>query len=240
MKKSILFAAIGAVTASLLTFSLTAADSGAKDEITKAAAKLADSASYSWHTTVKVPEDSQFKPGPTDGKTEKGGFTLVKTSFNNNDSEMVVKGDKAALSNRDGGWDLASELENAEGPGRFRAMMARNFRAPAAQATEIVAGVKELKKDGDTYSGDLTEEGAKKLLSFRGRQGGDGPTITNPKGTDKFWLKDGALVKYEFHVTGTVSFNGNDFDSDRDTTVEIKDVGATKVEVPEAAKKKLS
>ena len=53
-------------------------------------------------------------------------------------------------------------------------------------------------------------------------------------------VKDGALVKYEFHVTGTVSFNGNDFDSDRDTTVEIKDVGATKVEVPEAAKKKLS
>jgi hypothetical protein len=135
---------------------------------------------------------------------------------------------------------LASELENAEGPGRFRAMMARNFRAPAAQATEILAGVKDLKKEGDSFSGDLTEEGAKKLLSFRGRAGGEGPTVTNPKGSAKFWVKDGTLVKYEFHVTGTISFNGNDFDSDRDTTVEIKDVGATKVEVPEEAKKKLS
>jgi hypothetical protein len=37
-----------------------------------------------------------------------------------------------------------------------------------------------------------------------------------------------------------MNFNGNDIDVDRDTTVEIKDVGATKVEVPEGAKKKLS
>jgi hypothetical protein len=236
MKKTIVFA----VVTSLLSFGLTAADSGPKDQLAKAAAKLGEAPSYSWHTTVKVPEDSQFKPGPTEGKTEKGGFTHVKMSFNNNESEMVLKGDKAALTSRDGGWELASELENAEGPGRFRAMMARNFRAPAAQVTEILSGIKEVKKEGDTYSGDLTEEGAKKLLSFRGRAGGDGPTVTNPKGSAKFWLKDGALVKYEFHVSGTISFNGNDFDSDRATTVEIKDVGATKVDAPEEAKKKLS
>jgi len=236
MKNSMLFGAV----CSLLALTVIAADSGPKDEITKAAAKLADSANYSWHTSVKVPEDSQFKPGPTDGKTEKGGFTHVKISFNDNESQMVIKGDKAVLSGRDGGWELASELENAEGPGRFRAMMARNFRAPAAQVTEIVSGIKDLKKDGDTYSGDLSEEGARKLLTFRARQGGEGPTVTNPKGSAKFWLKDGALVKYEFHVTGAISFNGNDFDSDRTTTVEIKDIGSTKVEVPEEAKKKLS
>ena len=41
-------------------------------------------------------------------------------------------------------------------------------------------------------------------------------------------------------MQGKVSFNGNDRDVDRTTTVEIKDVGTTKVEVPEGAKKKLS
>ena len=56
----------------------------------------------------------------------------------------------------------------------------------------------------------------------------------------KFWLKDGLLTKYEFNVKGTMSFNGNEFDNDRTTTVEIKNVGSTKVEVPEEAKKKLS
>jgi hypothetical protein len=44
----------------------------------------------------------------------------------------------------------------------------------------------------------------------------------------------------KFKVKGTVNFNGNDFESDRTTTVEIKDVGTTKVTVPEEAKKKVS
>jgi len=37
-----------------------------------------------------------------------------------------------------------------------------------------------------------------------------------------------------------MNFNGNDVDIDRTTTVEIKEVGSTKVDVPEEAKKKLS
>ena len=37
-----------------------------------------------------------------------------------------------------------------------------------------------------------------------------------------------------------MNFNGNDVEVDRTTTVEIKDVGITKVSVPEAATKKLS
>ena len=36
-----------------------------------------------------------------------------------------------------------------------------------------------------------------------------------------------------------MSFNGNDVDIDRTTTVAIKDIGTTKVEVPDDAKKKL-
>ena len=116
----------------------------------------------------------------------------------------------------------------------------RNIKTPAVQAADLAAAAKDLKKEGDAYSGDLTEEGAKTLLTFRPRGGGDGPTVSNAKGSVKFWLKDGELSKYEFKVTGKVSFNGNDRDVDRATTVEIKDVGTTKVNVPEEAKKKLS
>lgn len=64
--------------------------------------------------------------------------------------------------------------------------------------------------------------------------------MANPKGNAKFWVKDGVLSKYEFHVEGTVTFNGNDREMNRTTTVEIKDVGTTQVQVPDEAKKKLS
>jgi hypothetical protein len=232
MKKQILCFAI-----MTLATSLFAAE--AKDEVTTAAKKLGEKASYSWRTTVAVPEGTQFRPGPTDGKTEKDGFTHVKWSFGDNTTEIVKKGEKAAFTNRDGDWQSLAEVEGQEGRGRFMVGMVRNLRSPAEQAVEIAAGVKELKKDGDALAGDLTEEEAKNLMRFR-RGGGDGPAISNAKGSAKFWIKDGVLAKYEFKVSGKMDFNGNEIDLDRTTTVEVKDVGTTKVEVPEAAKKKLS
>jgi len=226
---------IGALA--VLAVSLHAADSSPKDTVIAAAKKLGDAASHSWRQTVVVPEGSQFRPGPSDGKTEKDGFTLVSSSFGDNTIQILVKGDKGAVTNQDGAWQGLAEVEQEEGFGRFRAIMARNLKTPAAQAAELAAAAKDLKKDGDAYSSVLTEEGAKELLRFR--RGGDA-TTSNAKGSVKFWLKDGALVKYEFKVSGTVSFGGNDRDVDRTTTIEIKDVGATKVSVPEEAKKKLS
>lgn len=226
-------------TAAFLTASLMAADS-AKDEVIEAAKKLGDEANYSWKSTVVVPEGSQFKPGPTEGQIEKGGFTFFKSSFGDNTTKTVLKGEKGAVTNQEGEWQGLADVEKEEGFGRFRAMFARSFKAPAAQAEELANGTKSLKKEGDTYSGELTEDTAKNLLSFGRRGGANGPSVSNAKGSAKFWIKDGSLTKYEFKVQGTRNFNGNDQEIDRTTTVEIKEVGATKVAVPDEAKKKLS
>jgi len=228
MKKNVLF---GAMT--LIAGSLLAADSSPKDDVIGAAQKLAATANYSWKQTVVVPESAQFKPGPSEGKTEKGGATYVKMStFGDNTMEIAMQGGRAAVTDPDGNWQSLTNMENdAEGPGRFLVGMVRNFQAPAAMATNVVTSVKELKKDGDAYSGDLTDAGAKAQFRFG--------TVTNPKGSAKFWVKDGLLTKFEFKVKGTMSFNGNDIDVDRDTTIEIKDIGTTKVELPADAKKVL-
>ena len=122
----------------------------------------------------------------------------------------------------------------------FLARMVQNYKVPAVEAASLADDAKELKPDTNGISGDLTEAGAKELLtSGGGGSGGDGPTVTNPKGSVKFWIADGRLMKYPYHVPGTVSFNGNDRDVDRTTTVEIKDVNATKIDVAADAKKKL-
>jgi hypothetical protein len=213
----------------LLTCSLFAADS--KDDITTAAKKLAEQPNYSWKTTVVVPESARFKPGPTDGKTEKDGFAYAILTFGDNLTEIASKGEKAVITNQDGDWQLASELEAGEGRGRFLGRMARNFKPPAAQVPDLVAATKELKKDGDVYSGEMTEEGAKKQFRFGEPK--------NPKGAVKFWVKDGMLIKFETKVEAKMEFNGEEVDASRTTTTEIKDVGTTKVNVPAEAKKKL-
>jgi len=228
------------IVIALLARSVLAADAP-KDEITSAAKKLGEKANYSWKTTVVVPEGSQFRPGPTEGKTQKDGLTLVSWTFGDSTTDAVIKGEKAAVNSPDEGWQSLAELDSAEGRGRFVGFFVRNLRTPAVQAAELASASKDLKKDGDAYSGELTEEGAKVLLSFRrrGADAADAPTVSGAQGSVRFWLKEGALVKYEFKVKGTVSFNGNDRDVDRATTVEIKDVGTTKLDVPDEAKKKL-
>lgn len=233
MKKQIALIALASFAGSLF-----AADSSAKDEVTNAARKLGEKVNYSWKTTVIVPEGARWRPGPTEGKTEKDGFMHVKVTFGDNTTDIVTKGDKAAFTNQDGEWQSVAEVESEQGRGRFLAGMVRSLKTPAVQAAEIAAGVKELKKDGDAMAGDLTEEEAKNLMRFR--RGGDGPAISNAKGSAKFWIKDGLLSKYEYKLSGKMEFNGNEIDLDRTTTVEVKDIGSTKLEVPEGAKKKLS
>ena len=225
----------------LMALPLLAAES---DDVKAAAKKLADQSNYSWRATIVVPEGSRFKPGPTEGKTEKDGFTFLSMTMNDNTIEAVLKGDKGAAKMEEG-WQSLTEMaaDSQPGPGTFLARRLSNYKTPAVEAGDLAGKTKEMKKDGDTYSADLTEEGAKGLVSFGGRRGGGGqtpPEAKNAKGSIKFWLKDGQLAKYEYKVSGTITFNGEDRYIERTTTVEIKDAGKTKIEIPEAAKKKLT
>lgn len=232
MKTHLIFA-----TFSLIATSLLAEDP--KDAVTSAAKKLADKDNYSWKQTTENAGGGGFGGGKLEGKTEKGGYTWLSMSMRDNTIQAVKKGDKGALKGEEGWRSLSEALSGDPGPATFIARRVQNFKTPAAQVEDLVGKVKDLKEDGGAFSGDLTEEGAKSQLMFGGRAGGNGPEISGAQGSVKIWAKDGLLSKYEVKVKGKVSFNGNDRDVDRTTTVEVKDIGSTKVEVPEEAKKKL-
>jgi hypothetical protein len=233
MKTTLMLSVLALTTGHLIAAAL-------QDEVAAAAKKLGEQASYSWKQTVTVPEGSQFRPGPTEGKTDKG-LTHVTMTFGENKTEMVIKGDKGAVLTREGEWKSSAELESAEGQGRFLSAMTRNYQLPSTQAAEIAGWVKEMKKDGEVYIGALSEDGVKALISFRRRAGAQAPTVGEPSGTVKFWVKDGVLTKYEYFVKGKMAGrDGNERTIERTTTVEIKDAGKTTVTIPEEAKKKLS
>lgn len=230
---------VAALSLFLLT-SLPARGAG-KEDLQAAVKKLADAGSYAW--TSKTETSGGPGVGTAEGAAEKDGFTIVKLNVFDNDFTLVKKGDKGAVKT-DEGWQSFDELAGpAPGDqpnrGRFIGMMMRNYRTPVEVAQHLAAAAKDLKPSGDAVEADLTEAGAKDLLTFRGRQDGQGPEISGAKGTAKFWLKDGGVSKIEYHLQGSVNFNGEDRDIDRTTTIEIKDVGKAKAEVPEEARKKV-
>lgn len=224
--------------------SLLAADSSPKNDVINAAAALEGTDNYAWHSTVNSPNGGRFN-GATDGKTQKDGYTWLSLVRGDNTILAVIKGTNGAINTTDNGWQSLQEATTDNGgggfnPAMFIARMVANYQTPAIQATNLASQAKELVAGTNGISGDLSDDGAKELLTFRaGRNNGDGPTVSDAKGSVTFWVADGKLTKYQFHVTGTVSFNGNDRDVDRTTTVEIKDVNSTKIDVPEEAKKKL-
>jgi hypothetical protein len=171
-------------------------------------------------------------------------LTFGNNSTGNNSTEAFLKDSKGAVKVGDEEWQSLAELAEAAGdepgPRLFLLRRLQSFKAPAPEAADLAGKTKELKKDGEAYAGEFTEAGAKELLAVGGRRGSNAPEPKNAKGSVKFWVKDGLLAKLELKLQGIINFNGEDRDVNRTTTVEIKDVGTTKVNVPEAASKKLS
>lgn len=245
MKTTLLSAA-----ALLCATSLLAAD--AASDIKAAAKKLSNN--YSWKTTTESAGgggggggNRNRAGGPTEGKTD-AGVTQLSMTRGDNTVEAVLKDGKGAIKTEEG-WKSLTEAAEAGGDGggggrggaaRFTARTLQSYKAPAAEVEDLIAKAKDLKKDGDAYAGTLGAEDVKALMSrgFR-RPGGNAPEVADPKGTVKFWLKDGALSKYQYNVQGKMTFNDNDVEINRTTTVELKDAGTTKVAVPEEAKKKI-
>jgi hypothetical protein len=238
-------------TTLLAAASLMAAD---KDDVTSAVQKLAAADNYSWTTTREGGQNGAG--GASKGKAQKDGLLWTSMTARDNTVEGYVKGGKGALKTEDG-WqavDLAAGARGGGGGGggggRGTGVMLRNLKAPTAQAEDILSKTTVIAKAGDAYTGDLTEEGAKALLALGGggRRGGGGggggggaPAISNPKGSVKFWITDGVMTKYQFKVSGTrKNQDGDDVAIDRTVTVEIKDIGTTKIDVPDEAKSKLS
>lgn len=208
-----------------------------KEDVKAAAKKLSDASSYSWKATTE--SSGRFQTGPVEGKT-KDGVIQLSLSIRDNTTQAFVKGEQGAVETSDG-WQSLSELAEGEGRGRFLVFMLRGYQTPAEEAAEIVGNVKDLKEEDGALAGELTEDGVKALMRFGRRRGNNGgPSVRNANGSAKFWIKDGTLVKYEYKVSGTVTFGDNDRDVDRTVTVEIKDVDSTEIQIPDAAKEKLS
>ena len=243
------------------TCSLLAAD--LKDTVTAAAKKLTEGGNYSWKQTMDMGGGGFGGGGPmvSQGKTLKDGLTWTSMEIMDNTIERLAKGTNSLTKNQDGQWQTREEMmaamggDGGGGPGGFGGgrrgggMFGGEIVLPATTAQELAGLCQNLKEEDGVISGDLTEDGAKAQLSF-GRRGGRGrggpggdmtpPEPSNAKASVKFWVKDGALTKYELKTSGTMSFGDNEFQMDRTTTVEFNDVGSTKIDAPEEAIKKIS
>src|SRR5688572_23636871 len=223
----------------------------------KAAAKAAEMGNYTCTITTKMEGGGggggeARAPQPVEMHVKADAPVHLKTG----EAEAYRKGDVMAVKSGDT-WKRLDPPQRGEGGGgqgerpdgaARAAMMLRGVRAPHEILKDLKsASFKEVKSEdadgGRVYSGTLTEEGVKPFMMGQRRRGGGGGGGDRPapksSGTAKVWVNgDGVVTKYEVNIETT--FRGRD-DEERTmkrlTTVEIKDVGTTKYEVPEDAAK---
>ena len=207
-----------------------------KSEVNDAVKKLGAQPNYSWTFTPKTEGSAAAaKQGPIEGKTEKDGVTYLKGALGDISFEAATKGSKYAV-NYAGEWVMVEEDD--EDTGRI-AQRLNAVKNPLAAAEELAGKAKELKQEPDgLYSSELTAAGAKELFGRLGKRAAEAPEA---KGSVKFWIKDGLLTKYEFSVKGTITVGGDkrEVNLSRTVVIEFKDVGSTKVTLPDEARKKL-
>jgi hypothetical protein len=236
-----------AIALSIVLASSVAARAADKDDALAAIKKLADAPNYSWSTELQGGFGNQQ---PVEYKTEKDGYTaFIAASQQGDPTDIVMKGAQSVAKMADG-WKSAAELQKAvDDAGGFSPELMvlfrmTNFDAPATQCKALLEKAANIKKTNDVFTADLAETSAKELATFKmpASMTANFPamTVKDAKGTLKLWVKDGTLNKMEIHLTGARTFNDQDMPVDETTTVTIKDVGTTKLTVPDDAKKKLA
>jgi len=236
-------------TLALVAGAAVVAHADPKDDVTGAIGKLSAAPNYTYVVTRTFGQNSIV----TTVQTEKDGYTHSSTDLGGNTIESYAKGDKSVMKNMDGVWQTPEEIAAANGGGgrRGRGGFGGPQVAPAVQLsgwadklTNIAAG------DGGVITAEVDADTAKTLAAAggRGRRGGGGgggappapPVIKDAKATITFTIADGNIAKYDVHVTGTRTVNDEDQPIDTTTSTEVKEVGTTKIDVPDEVKAKLN
>jgi hypothetical protein len=155
--------------------------------------------------------------------------------------EVYRNGPKGAAQILMGGWHTLDEIAQMGGTPATIVRYVRGYKAPVAESADLAGNVTELKEADGALSGELKEDAVKEMLLFgtRSRQGKE-PQATGAKGSVRFWIKDGLLARYEINVQGKVMEGDREFTISRTTTVEIKNAGSTKMDVPPDARQKMT
>ena len=224
----------------LLAGTLSAAESSPQDTVISAAKGLGDKPNYSWTITLKEGYGNSGRFPPIVGKTDKSGIMYLKTMDGATSGEVYMNGQKGTAGGP-GGWQTFDELAKLGG---FAAAIVRHLRlykTPSAECGVLAGALQNVKEEQGILSGELKGDAAKEYLEpyippFAGQPP---PKIADPRGSVKFWIGKGMLTKYEINVQCRVIRSDQESEFQRTTTVEIKNVGTTKLEVPEGAKQKL-
>ncbi len=236
------------MTKVILAIVVTACMVTPDEGLDKAAAKAAEMTNYSYKTTTiteGLGKGGVGKPVVIEVKIEKDKPWQLKAGG----AEQFKQGEKVIVKEGDAWKEMAKPEKPADGSKPDRKAMAinmalRGLKAPHEQVKDIGTKIKDVKREdsdgGACYSGELTEDAAKEFGAIQtGKGGNKGPSFKVTGSVKVFVNGEGSITKLEIVTEGKGTVKDQEMTVKQTKTIEISEVGSTKVEVPEEVTKLL-
>ncbi len=222
----------------MIVLILSAALALQSEELAAAAKKASEMPSYTFKIDVKT-DGKGLHPPNVEGRFEKDRPQSLKV----NGSDTFRKAGLVVV--KDGeAWKRLEKPAKGDKPakGALSIQTFGGIKLPHEELADFEKAFEKIEKAADgelsVYSGALTPEGARSAASTGSKA--EGKSTLNYTGTARVWVnKDGVLVKYEIAVKAKGTVRQKDVEQSLTRTVQLSEVGSTKVEVPEAAAKAL-
>ena len=196
-------------------------------------------------TSLDGPSDTSAKSGTASRSASGGGTSRVDAGSGMSGSGLDNGGLGRSGGGRRGGGGRGRGSRSGGGGGSGDTEMGAPARFPAGinlpheELGLIMVNYTNLHMEGEVISGTLTQIGAELLIVPPGSK--DAPP-EGATGTFRLWIKDGMVTKYELQLSAKTAPGGRSVRGgfSETITVVLTDIGSTPLNVPEAAKRRLT
>lgn len=192
--------------------SVAVAQAAPLDDLRAAIRLLTEASSYTW---IVTPDPKVPRPVRSEWQANQQGW-MVGRWVPEREPYSVSDGRLRFTRGDAGDWRRNDPTD----PATLRATVAIDT------LSEVVAGLENVRREGDLIVGDLSTDAITKQLTF----GYGAPTMAS--GQARFWIRDGRLQRYEVRRRGTVQHRDGSRLYDGTIGVEFTNVGSTEVVVP--------
>jgi hypothetical protein len=235
-------------SSALAVFLFFAGSAGGADAMSKlkgAIQKLNESTGYTWAYSTTAGPGDRMVTVPREGRLEAPGLMHLTTRARNaeNESEFIIQNGKMVIRTKDG-WKTSDELIRESGQGATATSSyvreAEKSKPAGEEMAELLRNLENLREEsGGWISGSIKAGFLDQQLRRGARNAATEISVVGASGTVRVLVRDGVVSQCVTRIQAKVATVDRQSIVDRSTVIDFRNIGSTRIVVPDEARKKL-
>lgn len=223
----------------LFAVSVSAAD--VPEPLAAALGRLRTAEAYTWTVDTRTP-GAPFEVPPLKGWARASGAGVMESTVEQKPIQAAVLGARRVVK-LDADWQTPSEAVAAKGAQAAEVARLLRIPLPGDELSPLLEHAATIRAEADgSFVAALSADAATEIIRAPMNdlpKRGFSPEIKGAAATIQLWLKDGALARYVISSTASLSLPFGTKEIKRTAAVELREIDAAGVVLPQAALSKL-